>query len=45
MVAQKIMKTGAEGQLTHHENGISRSWRNDSDWSDGNMNQIPWVVR
>lgn len=45
MAAAVILKTGAEGQDSHSENGVSRGYSTDGDYPRDILKQITWVVR
>lgn len=40
-----ILKTGAEGQNSHSENGVSRGYSTDGMYPRDMLRQITWVVR
>lgn len=40
-----IRKTGAEGQNSHSENGVSRSYMTDGTYPRDLLRLIPWAVR
>lgn len=45
MCVGKILKTGADGQTSHSENGVSRSYKTDGSYPLDIIMGIPWAVR